>query len=69
MMKILILLALHLFAASRAGAKAFAANQEANFVLPFEVRDGESTTEVVSVDGGLDLPKLTPGVNHTTFDW
>lgn len=69
MMKVLFLLGLHLLAASLAGASTNGANSKSKFVLPFEVSDGESTAETVSIDGGLDLPKFTPGVNHTTFDW
>lgn len=40
-----------------------------HFVLPFQVTNGTSTAEIMSVDGGIDLPKMTPGVNDTTFDW
>ncbi|KAG8158187.1 hypothetical protein KVR01_011948 [Diaporthe batatas] len=68
-MDVLFLLGLYWLAASLAGASLSPVISDASLVLPFEVIEGESTAEVVSVDGGLDLPKLTPGVNSTTFDW
>ncbi|KAG8165549.1 hypothetical protein KVR01_004101 [Diaporthe batatas] len=37
--------------------------------LPFSIFDGITTPEEVSVKGGLDLPKLSPGVNGTSYDW
>ncbi|KAL9560687.1 hypothetical protein ACKAV7_015178 [Fusarium commune] len=37
--------------------------------LPFQLMDGHTNVETVSVKGGLDLPKLTPGVNASTWDW
>ncbi|RKL26372.1 hypothetical protein BFJ72_g13768 [Fusarium proliferatum] len=37
--------------------------------LPFKLIDGHTHIETVSVKGGLDLPKLTPGVNASTWDW
>lgn len=40
-----------------------------HLVLPFQATNGTSTAEIMSVDGGIDLPKMTPGVNDTTFDW
>lgn len=69
MMHVLFLLGLQLLAASLAGANLEAANGSTIFNLPFQPIDGPSAAEVLSVDGGLDLPKLTPGVNASTFDW
>lgn len=40
-----------------------------HLVLPFQVTNGTSIAEIMSVDGGLDLPKMSPGVNDSTFDW
>lgn len=40
-----------------------------DFVLPFQITNGTSTAEIMSVEGGIDLPKMTPGVNDSTFDW
>lgn len=37
--------------------------------LPFKLIDGHTHIGTVSVKGGLDLPKLTPGVNASTWDW
>ncbi|POS69922.1 hypothetical protein DHEL01_v211683 [Diaporthe helianthi] len=68
-MDFLFFLSLYLLAASLAGASANAVNYDSKFVLPFKAMDGESTAQVVSVDGGLDIPKFTPGVNDTKFDW
>lgn len=68
-MHVLFLLGLQLLAASLAGASSEAANGSAIFKLPLQPINGTSAAEVVSVDGGLDLPKLTPGVNTSTFDW
>jgi hypothetical protein len=62
-------LSLQLLAACLAGATPNAANDSVKFLLAFEVMNGTSTAEVLSVDGGLDLPKLSPGANASTFDW
>lgn len=43
-------------------------SDDTSIVLPFQVTNGKSIAEVVSVNGGIDLPKMTPGVNETTFD-
>lgn len=69
MMHVLLLLSLHLLAASLAGASSPAANSGPMFMLPFQVVNGTSTAEVLSTDGGLDFPKLKPGANASTFDW
>ncbi|KAG8162437.1 hypothetical protein KVR01_008202 [Diaporthe batatas] len=37
--------------------------------LPFSLFEGDVTPEDISVEGGLDWPKLAPGVNGTTYDW
>lgn len=69
-MKTFLLLAFVLMAASLAGASPppAIANSK-HFVLPFQVTNGTSTAEILSVDSGLDDPKMTPGVNDSTFDW
>lgn len=69
-MKTFLLLAFVLIAAGVAGASpppAFANSK--HFVLPFQVTNGTSTAEILSVDSGLDDPKMTHGVNDSTFDW
>ncbi|KAK2609485.1 hypothetical protein N8I77_002982 [Diaporthe amygdali] len=58
-----------LLTASLARANPYARSGVTKSVLPFQVINSTSTAEVISVKGGLDLPKLTPGVNDTTFDW
>lgn len=42
---------------------------DTSIALPFQVTNGTSIAEVLSIDGGVDLPKMTPGVNESTFDW
>lgn len=69
MMHVLLLLSLQLLAASVAGASPPAANSGPMFMLPFHIINGTSAAEVLSTDGGLDFPKLKPGVNASTFDW
>ncbi|KAL2276090.1 hypothetical protein FJTKL_01374 [Diaporthe vaccinii] len=69
-MKVFLLLGFVLIAAGQAGASpppAFANSK--NFMLPFQVTNGTSTAEILSVDSGLDDPKMTRGVNDSTFDW
>lgn len=69
-MKTLLLLAFVLIAAGLTGASpppAFANSK--HFVLPFQVTNGTSTAEILSVDSGLVDPKMIPDVNDSTFDW
>lgn len=69
-MQTFFLLAFVLLAASLAGASPTAGSyNDTSITLPFQVTYGTSIPEVLSVDGGLDLPKMTPGVNESTFDW
>lgn len=69
-MRIFFLLGFTLLAASVAGATLLPENANVkHVVLPFQVTNGTSTAETWSVNGGLDLPKMTPGVNDSTFDW
>ncbi|WYZ37662.1 hypothetical protein EsH8_II_001168 [Colletotrichum jinshuiense] len=37
--------------------------------IPFQLINGTSTAEVMSLAGNLDGPKMKPGINDTTFDW
>lgn len=69
-METFFLLGFMMLAASLAGANPppVIANAE-RFVLPFQVTNGTSTADILSVNGGLDLPKMTPGVNDSTFEW
>lgn len=69
-MKNSFLLGFTLLAASLAGAGPSPGNSNVkHVVLPFQVTNGTSTAETWSVNSGLDLPKMTPGVNESTFDW
>lgn len=68
-MHVFLLLSLQLLAASLAGASPPPTNGGSIFTLPFQVINGTSAAEILSIDGGLDLPKLKPGVNASTFDW
>lgn len=55
--------------ASLARASPYRRSGVTNSVLPFDILDGNISPEEVSVKGGLDLPKLTPGVNGSSYDW
>lgn len=69
-MKTFFLFGFALLAAILACASSPPASANAqHFVLPFQVTNGTSTAEIMSVDGGIDLPNMTPGVNETTFEW
>lgn len=69
-MHTVFLLGSALLAARLAGASLTpGASDDTSIVLPFQVTNGTSTAEVLSVDGRIDLTKMTPGVNETTFDW
>ena len=37
--------------------------------LPNTLYNGSTTAEQVSSPGNLDMPKLSPGVNETSYDW
>ena len=38
-------------------------------VYPNVIKTGPSTAQYISGESGLDGPKMTPGINATTFDW
>lgn len=60
---------LALLGATLAVAKPYAYSPITTTVLLPRIFNESSVAEDISVTGGLDGVKLTPGVNDTAFDW